>query len=235
MWWKKDDIEFYKKVIKRYNVENVLELCCGTGRIGLPLIDSNINYSGIDISQNYIDFFNSKLGCNTLSNIQVGNAQNFSLNKKFDLIIIGFNSIAHLLNDEDIMSCFKSVYNHMHKKSIFIIDIFMPTHELTSNLNTQKIDLMDFKDSTKNQILKIYESNQYNHETEVNTVKWEFYNQKKFNLYSYQFDMRMLFPDTLHSLLAESKLLVSDFYGNYDFSNFESESEKQIYICKIKN
>ena len=62
MWWKKDDIEFYKKVIKKYNVENVLELCCGTGRIGLPLIDSNINYSGIDISQNYIDFFNSKLG-----------------------------------------------------------------------------------------------------------------------------------------------------------------------------
>ena len=35
------------------------------------------------------------------------------------------------------------------KKSIFIIDIFMPTHELTSNLNTQKIDLMDFKDSTQ--------------------------------------------------------------------------------------
>ena len=65
MWWKKDDIEFYKKVIKKYNVKNVLELCCGTGRIGLPLIDSNIDYSGIDTSQNYIDFFNSKLGCNT--------------------------------------------------------------------------------------------------------------------------------------------------------------------------
>ena len=47
--------------------------------------------------------------------------------------------------------------------------------------------------------------------------------------------MRMLFPDTLHSLLAESKLLVSHFYGNYDMSNFESDSEKQIYICKTKN
>ena len=55
MWWKKDDIEFYKKVIKKYNVKNVLELCCGTGRIGLPLIDSNIDYSGIDTSQSFID------------------------------------------------------------------------------------------------------------------------------------------------------------------------------------
>ena len=235
MWWKKDDIEFYKKIIKKYNVQNTLELCCGTGRIGLPLIDSNIDYSGIDTSQNYIDFFNSKLDCNTFKNIQVGNAKNFSLNKKFDLIIIGFNSIAHLLKDDDIMSCFESVYNHMHKNSIFIIDIFMPTHQFTSNLNTQKIDLMDFKDSTKNQILKIYESNHYNSETEVNTVKWEFYNQHKLNLYSYQFDMRILFPDTLHSLIAESKLLVNHFYGNYDFSNFGEESEKQIYICKINN
>ena len=34
------------------------------------------------------------------------------------------------------------------------------------------------------QILKIYESNQYNYDTEVNTVKWEFYNQKNFNLIS---------------------------------------------------
>ena len=104
MWWKKEDIEFYKKVIKKYNVENVLELCCGTGRIGLPLIDSNIDYSGIDTSKNYIDFFNSKLGCNTISSIQVGNAQNFSLNKKFALIIIGVNSIAHLLKDDDVLS-----------------------------------------------------------------------------------------------------------------------------------
>ena len=82
----KDDIEFYKKVIKKYNVKNVLELCCGTGRIGLPLIESNIDYSGIDTSQNYIDFFNSKLGCNTHGSIQVGNAQNFSLNKNLILL-----------------------------------------------------------------------------------------------------------------------------------------------------
>ena len=120
----------------------------------------------------------------------------------------------------------------MHSNSIFIIDIFMPTNELTSNLNSKKVDLMDFKDSTQNnKILKIYESNDYNSKTEVNTIKWEFVNENNGLEYIYEFEMRMLFPDTLHTLLADNNLKVKNFYGNYTLSLFNEESDKQIYIC----
>ena len=32
MWWKKDDIEFWKSIIDKKKSDKVLELCCGTGR-----------------------------------------------------------------------------------------------------------------------------------------------------------------------------------------------------------
>ena len=232
MWWKKDDINFYKNIITNYNVKSVLELFCGTGRIGLPIINQNIDYYGLDKSVKFVDLFKSKINNYNNEKIKVCDATHFSLNKKFDLIIIGFNSLAHLITNDDINECFNRVYSHMHSNSIFIIDIFMPTNELTSNLNSKKVDLMDFKDSTQNnKILKIYESNDYNSKTEVNTIKWEFVNENNGLEYIYEFEMRMLFPDTLHTLLADNNLKVQNFYGNYTLSLFNEQSDKQIYIC----
>ncbi|SVC52065.1 uncharacterized protein METZ01_LOCUS304919, partial [marine metagenome] len=36
MWWKKDDIKFWQNIINSTKSKRILELCCGTGRIGLP-------------------------------------------------------------------------------------------------------------------------------------------------------------------------------------------------------
>ena len=104
MWWKKDDIAFFNQIIQKYNIKSVLELCCGTGRIGVPIIKSNIDYYGIDTSSNFIKFFNTKVQGYKNKNIKKANAKNFNLNQKFDLIIIGFNSLAHLLKDQEIQS-----------------------------------------------------------------------------------------------------------------------------------
>ena len=53
MWWKEDDIPFWKHIIKKFKCQSVLEVCCGTGRIGLPLIIDKMDYHGIDISQSF--------------------------------------------------------------------------------------------------------------------------------------------------------------------------------------
>tara|TARA_Y100001936_G_C16022989_1_gene640670 strand:- start:55 stop:816 length:762 start_codon:yes stop_codon:yes gene_type:complete len=231
MYWKKDDIDFWYQFIKENNIKSVLELCCGTGRIGLPIINMGVNYYGIDTSFKFIEFFKSKINQYDSDKISIGDAAKFNLNQKFDLIIIGFNSIAHLLHNSEIQACFKNVYNHMHKNSTFIIDIFMPTNELTSNLSTIEVDLMDFRDTENGRYLKIYESNHYNPDTEVNNIIWDFKNKDHQTEYLYQFDMRILFPDTLHTLLADNRLIVKNFFGNYNLEPFNGNSEKQIYIC----
>ena len=58
-WWKKDDIEFWKNVLK--SSSSILELAAGTGRLGLPLINEGYNYYGLDISKEYCAFANNKL------------------------------------------------------------------------------------------------------------------------------------------------------------------------------
>ncbi len=56
-WWKKDDIEFWKKELSDDGIK-VLELGCGTGRIASGLIDNKLHYIGMDVSSEYISYPN---------------------------------------------------------------------------------------------------------------------------------------------------------------------------------
>jgi len=231
MWWKENDIPFWEAIIKKFKSKSVLEICCGTGRLGLPLIKNKIDYYGIDISKPFIDFFSSKLFNYDTNKLIVADATKFDLNKKFDLVFIGFNSLAHLLTNKHVQSCFNCIREHMHNDSIFGIDIFMPSHHLTSNADSSKVDLMNFIDSNTKKIINISESTKYNPNTEVNHISWEFINQNHKTKFIYNFDMRIFFPDTLNRLLVDSKFHINNFYGNYEFEKFNEHSEKQIYIC----
>ena len=51
-WWKKNDIEFWRQILDQYSGNKILELGCGTGRIGLPLIKSGAKYDIIFIGFN---------------------------------------------------------------------------------------------------------------------------------------------------------------------------------------
>tara|TARA_B100000131_G_C18068659_1_gene593594 strand:+ start:380 stop:1153 length:774 start_codon:yes stop_codon:yes gene_type:complete len=234
MWWKKDDIKFWKNIIKNTKSKKILELCCGTGRIGIPLIESGIDYYGIDISSSFIQFFQksaSQLKYNT-SKIMCGDIKNFNLNQSFDLIFIGFNSLAHLLTNQDLLDALKNIKLHMHAQSIFAIDIFVPDSSFLYRKKKDQLNIMDFIHSKTNDTLNILESIDYNSSTEINHINWDFIDKDNISKFNYSFDMRMWFPDTLNRILIDSNYQIQKFYGDYQCNIFNEESEKQIYLCK---
>ena len=97
-WWKKDDIEFYKKHIK--SGTHVLELGSGTGRLAHPLQRHGVCYYGLEISEQFYIYSSKKY--NNIEDIEFieGNMVNFDLDKQFDTIFVAFNSFNHLLEEE---------------------------------------------------------------------------------------------------------------------------------------
>ena len=120
-WWKKNDIEFWKQIFNKKN-NTILELASGTGRIGIPLVREGLQYQGIEISQKYCQYANSRIKklykkhCITNDDMRT-----FNLNKKFDQIFIGFNSWLHLLNEKDAVKCLQKVKQHMKSPSLLYI------------------------------------------------------------------------------------------------------------------
>jgi len=86
----KDDIPFYLDYAAKTSGGNILELACGTGRITIPLATDENNVWGIDLSENMLAQFKSKLEVLPLKiaeriHISKMNMFSFDLHKRFPI------------------------------------------------------------------------------------------------------------------------------------------------------
>jgi len=231
-WWKKNDIEFWKIIYHKINGPKVLELGSGTGRLAIPLLKEGADYTGIEISKEFCEYAKTKIEANFLTaNIINQDFRNFNLNKKYDMIFIGFNTFLHLLNDADAMLFFNSIKKHMHDNTLFYIDIFVP-NPLFLYRSKKRIKNLEYIDSITNNTIYIDEICDYNRLTEINKITWIYYsNDKKEE--KYHFTMRMYYPDTMNRLIIDSGLNINNIWGSHEFTLFDESSEMQIYECAI--
>ena len=231
-WWKKNDIEFWKKIYHQHKGNEILELGCGTGRLSIPLLKEGADYTGIEISKEFCDHAKNKIKEKKLTaKILKQDFRNFQLNRKYDMIFIGFNTFLHLLNDSDAMQFFHSVKKHMHAKTLFYIDIFVP-NPLFLYRNKKRIKNIEYADSITKKITYIDEICNYDRITEINKITWIYYSDNATEE-KYYFTMRMYFPNTMNKLIQNAGLSINNIWGNHEYSCFDESSEIQIYECTI--
>ena len=224
-WWKKDDIEFWKEIIELDN--KVLELASGTGRLGLPLLRDHLNYTGLEISTDYVNFSNLKFS-NCTPFIQ-GDMKNFELQAKYDVIFIGFNSLLHLLSEEEFLMCLSSIKKHMHSGTKLYIDIFVPKPSFLYRDRSSLI-VMEFFDSHQGHLSVIEETLFYDNTNEIVSVKWQY--KKKNTDYTYNvfdFKMKVYYPDSMNRILLDAGFNIINLWGSYNKDSFTETSELQIY------
>ena len=230
-WWKKDDIEFWKDILNPTS-NTILEIAAGTGRLAEPLIREGFDYTGLEISDEYCRHANRKL--QEISDKQFviqGDMRNFNLDKKYDRVFIPFNSLLHILNENDLLITFKNIRKHMHSNSKLFIDIFFPHPEhLINSRNLEK--RVEFFNSINKKETIIKEKILYNSDTEIIQVSWFYENNNK--IYKeFFFDMKIYYPDTMNRILVDSGFEVLNIWGDYNKSILTELSNLQIYKCQI--
>ena len=107
------DIEFWKQETHTTNGK-VLELMCGTGRIGLPLIDAGVSYTGLDYCRNQITQFEYKLASgDRQARLIFADARRFDLDESYDLVFIGFSSLSEVVDNQDKIKVLERVRAHL--------------------------------------------------------------------------------------------------------------------------
>ena len=228
-WWKTNDIEFIADAAAELGGP-VLEMAAGTGRLALPIIEQGINYTGIELSSAFVKFARKKLvKFRDLAQVLEGDMRNVDLDQQFQFIFIGFNSIFHLLNNEDVASFFSCVYSHLQDDGLFLIDAFVP-HPIFLYRAKQKYYVMEF-DWPSGEHCIVNETNHYDSDTQINHIHWYFNTSGENEMDEYRFDMHMIFPDTMDRLLTEAGFVIKEKYGDYDKTPLDPESQLQIYVC----
>ncbi len=126
-----NDISRYQELASKIQ-KDILEICCGTGRVAIPLANKGYSVTGVDISQGMLRIFQNKLEKETIKvkqNITLieQDATKLDLNKKdYELAIIAFNSLLCIPNFEDQCQVLKRIHLHLVQNGLLIIDLINP-------------------------------------------------------------------------------------------------------------
>jgi len=229
-WWKKDDIEFWKSILVSDDV-TILELAAGTGRLGIPLVREGTQYTGLELSTEYVKYGNLKFP--TPGPIVQGDMRNFNLFKTYDFIFIGFNSFLHLLSEKDVVQCFNSIKKHMHSETRLYIDIFVPDDSFLSRTPSSELIVMEFFDSKNHCASTIKEKIAYDRLNEIASVSWQYMNDQNICYKQFDFQMKVYYPDTMNRLFVDNGFYISELWGSYNQSTYKETSTLQIYELRV--
>ena len=228
-----DDLEFYKKFFHSHKIKKVLELCCGTGRLTIPLHEAGINIHGIDLCQSMLDEAIKKARDKKYQ-IKLINEdmRTFTINDTFDAIFIPFNSIHHLYLNEDLFKTLKNIGKHLTKNGYLIIDYFNPSIRYIVENENKSVKIADYETSDGRKVV-INQTMKYEDDTQINRIKWQYViNNKE---HSNEFlDMRIFYPQELDSYLETNEFKIINKFGNYNLCKFGADSPKQLIICQKK-
>lgn len=229
-WWKKDDIEFYKKNIKSSTL--ALELGAGTGRLAYPLQRHGVFYYGLELSKSFFNYSSKKYKNVPRVRFIQGDMVDFNINNKFDTIFIAFNSFNHLLNEKEAAKCLNMIKEHLIKNGKLILDIINPSPLFLCRDKSKSIITMDFRDSENGELVEIHEKCSYDYVTGLCDIEWEYVYQQtsKYNK-KLNYKMKMFYPDTINRMLVDCGYKIDKIYGDYRESPFNEDSGSQIIIC----
>jgi SAM-dependent methyltransferase len=126
------DIPFFLQYAREVG-SPILDLAAGTGRVAFALARDGFNVVAIEQSKSMLSVARRKLEDSSediARRIQLieGSMKNFSLNKKFPLVIVP-NSFGHLLTTDDQLSMLRCVREHLADDGIFILDLYPGAHQ----------------------------------------------------------------------------------------------------------
>ena len=227
-----EPIPFYIKQAKKYGGP-ILELACGTGRITIPIAKKGISIVGLDFSVKMLEQAkrNSKENNVEIEWIEA-DMTNFSLNRKFSIIIMPGAAMNWVLENKGIENCLSCIKDHLKQDGIFIFNVFNPNLEIITRDPSKKYDKYDYSDPDGKGTVVVTESNYYDKATQINQVT-SYYTTKSKEIVK-KLKLRIFFPQELDMLLNYNGFKIDYKYGSYDEEPFNSDSNWQIVICHKK-
>lgn len=207
-----------------------LDIACGTGRIATKLAENGLKCTGIDTSDQMLKRAKEKAKNSGLDITYLKmDMRNFRLNKNFDLITMAGNSFQALLTEKDQNSCLLSIANHMHDKSLFIMNTRNTTDDEMQT--TEKFEHWhDFVDDKK-RLVKVDGMQIFDPQT--NIVRY--ITKRSWPSYQTLTEIELKFTNfsDLSKVLLQSGLEILEIYGDFMRAPFDPfKSKNIILICK---
>src|SRR5262249_37984346 len=109
----------------------VLEVACGTGRILLPCLEAGVDIEGLDLFEPMLKTLRAKAAEMRLApRLHQADMSEFSLARRYSLVMIPFNAFIHNMTQEAQVNCLKCCREHLLPDGVLAFDTFFPSLDI---------------------------------------------------------------------------------------------------------
>jgi SAM-dependent methyltransferase len=123
----RDDLGFWLEEAQRARGP-VLEVGCGTGRVLLHLAAAGVDIDGVDLYPAMLERLKQKAAERGLkAAVRVGDMRDFTMPRRYALVICPFNGFAHCLTTEDQVKALRCWREHLEPGGALVLHMSYPS------------------------------------------------------------------------------------------------------------
>jgi SAM-dependent methyltransferase len=225
--------DFYRAAADRQG-GRVLELGCGTGHKLIPVALDGHPCVGLDFSPDMLAEARRKAGERGAAVEWVrGDMRAFDLGRTFDFVFIAGNSLLHLHEAEELVSCFRSVRRHLAPGARFVFDVFNPSVRLLAEADgvRRTRESLSFTDPGRGEVT-VDVASTYDSPAQVTRGTWYFSTAAEPDFVVAPLEVRSIFPQELPLLVAVGGLRLVERFGDWSGGPFGVDSPVQLCVCE---
>ena len=232
-----DDLPFWLELAGHHR-DPILELGCGTGRVLLQLAREGHAVVGVDRSEAMLTRARARLDSRPELAKQIELVlQDFTdldLSRSFDLVIMPFNTFAHLLTRSEQSAALQSVQRHLDAGGCFAFDVPNPAEVYAAPREGLYLERI-LRDEKRGSTIQVFSSFQLERNKQRGHITWvydEVDDEGRLTRTTVPMTLRYSFPDELVNLLEASGFQVRTLSGAYEDVPLEEDSERMVVIAE---
>ena len=201
---------------------NVLDLACGTGRHSIIFAQYGFKVTAVDLSDKLLRVAKKAAEESEVKiDFVKSDIRNFSIDKKFHLILNLFTSFGYFNDDKENFRLFDIVADYLDASGYFVLDFFNKSY-LEKNIVMESEDSFDHCTFTQKRRI------------ENGRVIKDIYIDKNGKKDHYIESVRMYGKDEIIYAIEKSGLKIKNIFGGFDAEEFDDKKSQRIIIIAQK-
>jgi SAM-dependent methyltransferase len=230
----------------------VLEICCGTGRVSIPIARLGFAVTGVDIVPGMIAQAAGKSAGLPVRWVQ-GDARTFDLAGRYRLVFLTGNAFQAFLTRADQELLLDRVRAHLDADGLFAFETRNPrwasSEPAGTAVRTRPPGLFTFLETRDREepggtyvdaagnIVSVSRMQSYDHVAQVLhwTTRWRWRERGRERTRVTRIAVRFTFPQELEALLHHNGFEIIRLYGDWNLEPLAAESPSIIVVCRRRD
>lgn len=203
------------------------------GRVTLPIARQRIEIVGLDVAPSMLARLRDKADKEGLGiSVAEADCRDFSLDRRFALIICPFSTMQHLHNRASVEAFLDRVRAHLAPGGLFIFDVFNPNVEILARGAAERFSVFTYIEEESGQEIFVEQSTDYDDAAQVSHITWYSTGGERGEIREETIHLRCFYPQELDMLLHYNRFEILEKLGNFSGEPFAPGLGKQIVVCR---